>query len=153
MEINTDYEFQRRVWSAQRAGWVVIAGVIVAGALGLFGKGLLSRTSAEGSGLRLEYERFGRVEHPMRLRFLLSESRPDATIALRRAYLEAFRIEKVTPEPAEVRAEGSWFRFRFAGSGPLTATFDLIPLELGPLAGAAQVGTSDGISFRQFIYP
>ena len=153
MEIDTDVDFQRRVWTAQRVGWLIIAAVIVAALLGFFGTGPLSRASSQGSGLRVEYERFGRLQQPMRLRFLLPESKLDAEIALGRAYLETFRIEQITPEPREVAVVGPWLLYRFAGPGPLAATFDVVPQDVGRLAAAAEISATDSVAFEQFIYP
>jgi hypothetical protein len=66
MEVNADIEFQRRVWRVQRIGWLIIAAVIVAALLGVFGGGPLSRAAVQGDGLRLEYERFARLQQSTR---------------------------------------------------------------------------------------
>ncbi|HEX9787042.1 MAG TPA: hypothetical protein VGB09_03405 [Candidatus Binatia bacterium] len=153
MQIDADINFQRRVWNAQRVGWIIIGVVVVAGLLGLFGTGPLSRASAQGSGLRLEYERFGRLQQPTRLRFLLPESKLDAEVSISRDYLEAVRIEQITPEPREVAVAGRWLIYRFSGPGPLAVTLDLVPLDFGGLEGAAEIPPADALAFRQFIYP
>lgn len=151
MEVNANIEFQRRAWVAQRVGWLVIAAIIVAALLGIFGGGPLSRAAVEGDGLRLEYERFARLQQPTRLRLALSKTAP-SEVALKRGYLESFRIEQITPEPCEIEASGEWLVYRFSGSGTSAVIFHLMPEEFGSAAGAAR---ADGnpLAFRQFIYP
>jgi hypothetical protein len=151
MEVNADIEFQRRAWIVQRIGWLVIAAVIVAALLGLFGGGPLSRAAVEGDGLRVAYERFARLQQSTRLQLALPKTAP-GEVALNRGYLELFRIEQITPEPREVEANGEWLVYRFGGSGTSTVTFHLMPEKFGSVAGAAR---ADGnpLAFHQFIYP
>jgi hypothetical protein len=153
MDLDTDLNFQRRIWTVQRIGWLMIGLVILATLMGAFGNGLLSRVSASGNGLRLEYERFGRLQQPTRLHFLLPPSKHDAEVSLRRDYLAAFQIDHITPEPKEVAPAGPWLTYRFAGPGPLAVTFDVVPLEFGRLQGNAAISPSVALAFQQFIYP
>jgi hypothetical protein len=62
MEINADLEFQRRVWAAQRIGWIAIGAFVIAALVGVFGQGPLSSAAAGGNALRIEYERFARLQ-------------------------------------------------------------------------------------------
>lgn len=48
MDFDSDVNFQRRVWTAQRIGWLIIGQVILAALMGVFGNSLLSRASACG---------------------------------------------------------------------------------------------------------
>ena len=151
MDVNADIEFHRRAWTVQRVGWLVIAAVIVGALLGVFGDGPLSRAEVRGDGLRLEYERFARLQQPTRLQLALSKS-PRSEVALNRSYLESFRIEQITPEPREVESSGEWLVYRFGGSGTITVTFHLMPEKFGSAAGAARAG-GNSLAFQQFIYP
>ena len=151
--MDTDVKFQRRVWTAQRIGWIVIGSVIVAALSGLFGTGTLSRASARGPGLQLEYERFGRLQQPMKLRCLVSGKKSGTQIALSRGYLESVHLEEITPRAEQVEAAGEWVVYRFTGPAPMTVTFNLKPEEFGSLTGAVRVPDSEAIAFRQFIYP
>lgn len=153
MDLDTDVNFQRRIWTAQRIGWLIIGLVILATLLGVFGNGPLSRASVQGNGLRLEYERFGRLQQPTRLRFLLPPSKHDTKVSLGRDYLAAFQIDHITPEPKEVASTGPWLTYRFTGPGPLVVTFDVLPLEFGRLEGSAAISPSAALAFEQFIYP
>lgn len=67
LQIDEDLAFQRRSWRWQRAGWLGFVALIVAGLLGVFGAGPLSRAESSGAGLRIEYDRFARTQAPTSL--------------------------------------------------------------------------------------
>jgi hypothetical protein len=74
LELNQDLRFQRRMWAVQRIGWAVMALVVLAGLLGLFGPGPLSSATAgkeEGPLLVEGYERFVRFRIPTTLQVRL----------------------------------------------------------------------------------
>ncbi len=119
--------------------------------LGVFSAGPLSRASAQGVRLNLDYQRFARLGQATRLRFTLQGS-PDGRIDLSRGYLESFRIERITPEPRAAAASGDWIAYGFSGDAPITVTFDLVPQEFGSLRGSAR-GFGETLLFRQFVYP
>lgn len=62
LQINEDIGFERQVWRAQRIGLVLIGLIMLAGLAGVFGRGVLSWTTAggESKGMRVEYNRFMR---------------------------------------------------------------------------------------------
>src|SRR5687767_14817323 len=67
LQIDQDPAFQRRMWAAQRAGWLVMALVILGGLLGAFGgRGLLARSQVgtDGDPLWMEYRRLARHGAP-----------------------------------------------------------------------------------------
>jgi hypothetical protein len=153
MEINSDVTFQRREWTAQRVGWIVIAGVILAALAGTFGTGPVSRASAQAPGLQLEYERFVRLRQPMRLRCLVLETKPETQIAVSREYVDSVQIEQITPPPIQAEAAGTWLVYRFAGPAPMAVTFTVKAEEFGYLTGAVRIPDAEAVSFHQFIYP
>jgi hypothetical protein len=153
IDIYEDIKFQRRMWAVQRFGWIIIAAAIVAGLSGLFGSGPVSRASAEATGLRIEYERFVRLQQPTMLRCFLSGTEPETQIALRRDYLDFVRIEAITPTPARTEASGEWLVYRFTSPAPIFVEFNLIPENFGRLNGTMRAGKGQSIGFHQFIYP
>ncbi len=82
--------------------------MVAAALAGLFGTGPLSHTSAHGSGVQIDYERFGRWQQPMKLRCFLSATKSDTQIALSREYLESVQVEEIIPRPVQVEAAGHW---------------------------------------------
>jgi hypothetical protein len=161
LEIDQDLDFQRRSWSVQRAGWLAIAAAILAGLLGLFGTGPLSRTFAVDpqSPLWLEYERFGRQMSAATLRLHLGPGASGggrARVWLDEAYLDAVQIQRITPRPEreETGPGRTYFVFATTASDrPTVVTFHLQPARFGALTG--QVGLDDGppLRFHQWIYP
>lgn len=151
MEIDSEIQFQQRVWAAQRIGWIIIGALVVAALAGVFGQGPVSRAVAQGGAVRIEYERFIRLQQATRLRFVLPVS--DNEMALHRQYLEAFRVEQITPEPREVEASADWLTYRFSGNGGMAVTFDLIPETFGRVLGRAHDAAGASVEFWQLIYP
>jgi len=154
-------EFQRRTWVVERIGWLVLAAIIGAALLGLFGRGLIGSevASAEDGRLSLDYYRFWRMQSPTRLllRFQPSAGGADrARVWLDRSYLEAVSISRVTPQPERVEAASNRliYVFALADAGAGTAvTFEVEPRRPWLIRG--RVGVVDGaeIRFSQFIYP
>ena len=161
LELEQDLAFQRREWTIQRAGWAVMALVIVAALLGLFGAGLLGKaTTGDTEGvLWIEYDRFGRFVAPITLMVHLGPGAAREGVArvwLDRRYLESVQIEQITPEPDEVVAgpDRLIFVFRVAEPGkPTAVNFSLQTEQFGPLMGRAGIAGGEPLRFRQFIYP
>jgi hypothetical protein len=155
LELAEDIDFQRREWTAQRLGWVLMGLLVLAAIAGLFGAGPLSNSSAERDGLRLEYDRFGRLQQSMSLRLHFSgDERESAAVFISRQYLASVQIENITPQPQRVESDVDWLIYSFltrqrAGG----ATFHLKPEKFGLLSGQARLEQGEPISFRQFIYP
>jgi hypothetical protein len=71
LQIDDDLRFQRRTWRIQRIGWIAFALLVLAGLLGVFGSGPLSRAEATGEGVRIEYDRFARLQSSATLRITI----------------------------------------------------------------------------------
>jgi hypothetical protein len=153
MQIETDVEFQRRVWIAQRFGWVSFAILIIAALLGLFGSGVISRSAADGSGLSVQYERFGRLLRSTDLQVTLTAPGDTARLELERRYFDSVQIEQIIPIPHAVESRDGWLVYNFIGPSPVSVTFHLRPARFGSVEGTARIPGGDAVRFRQFIYP
>ena len=161
LKIGQDLEFQRRDWVVQRVGWVVMALMIVAALAGLLGPGPLSKASAGGADapLRLEYNRFVRYLAPTALRVQLVPGQAEngqARVWIDRSYLDAVRIQSITPEPEKVESEPDRMIFTFsvaASERPVVAAFHFEPEQIGPLDARAGLDEQETVSFSQFVYP
>lgn len=161
LEIYQDLAFEERAAWWQRAGWLVLTLVLLAGLLGLFGDGPLSRAGAGAPDgpLRVEYDRFGRLLGETELRVQLGAGTArDGTVRLwlERDYLDRMRPRRIAPEPEGVEAgpDRLIYTFRVADAGaPAQIIFTLEPAALG--AGGAHLGLVDGPTVRldQLIYP
>ncbi|MDP9365344.1 MAG: hypothetical protein M3Q10_14155 [Chloroflexota bacterium] len=160
-EIDQDLGFQRREWALQRLGWLAMGAAILAALLGLTGRGPLSRATAgaDGGALRLEYQRFERLQAPTTLRVLLGAGATgdgQAEVWLAREYLEAVEIEQIEPEPQESRAGTDRTTYVVAvdqAAEPVAVTFHLRHETFGRRSG--RIGLPDGtaVDFTQVVYP
>lgn len=161
LDLREDLEAQRRHWIAERIGWTIMAGVIVAAVFGLFGSGILSEASVgspDGS-LRLEYSRFTRYRSSTTVRIHVGSNTAkggDVGVSVNRAYIEAVQVQEIipTPEKAELPAGRLAYLFRIMDAGrPTVITFRLVPVQVGMLS--AQIGLEHGplLHFEQFVYP
>ncbi|UYZ64640.1 hypothetical protein [Hymenobacter weizhouensis] len=163
LEIDAEDEFQRRSYRVQRVAWVVLALVVVAGLLGLFGSGPLSHAQAThpGGRLRVEYERFGRLDAPLLTKVFVAPGTADADGRVRlwvsKDYLNRVAGDGLSPIPEATltAADHVVFVFRLTDARqPVDVTFYLSTEKTGFLRGKiGLVGRPDTLSIRQFIYP
>lgn len=159
IEIDQDHDFQRISWRLQRILWGIMAAMIAAGLLGLFGSGPLSRGSAgePGAPLRVDYPRFGRYQSSENLEFRVDAGRSgEARIWIDRAYLDAVEIERIEPVPLRVEAGRDRLDYVFAiaaQDAPASVVFSLRPRRIGPLPAIVGLDDHPPIRFQGFIYP
>lgn len=157
LEIDVDAPFTRFMWRLQRAGWLALSAVIVAGALGVFGDGVLARRTAEAGGgaLRVEYERFVRRLGPTEIRIRARASGGTLRVWIDREYLESFELRAITPQPVEQRVGAARCELDFElaeGADVGEFVLDLEPRGAGSLAGRIGCGSAE-IAIEQFAYP
>lgn len=160
--IADDLDFQRRTWKVQRAAWVIMVAISLAGLFGVFGKGPLSdaHIGADGSPLRADYDRFLRLDAPTQLTVYVGSAaaRPDSTVELwvDRQWLSKMEISQITPEPDKTRALADRLAYTFRvepGSSPARITFEMNTRSLWKLNGRIGVTNGPSYSFSQFAYP
>lgn len=155
LEIEEDIGFQQREWKVQRASWLFFFLVTLAAVLGLFGRGLLSEAAVGDDRLSMRYQRFERVQRPTTIRLRISsKAGKTAGVVIERHYVDAARIERITPEPAKAEASTHGITYYFPiMDDPVIVTFHLELERFGLVPGG--IGLSDGplLSFKQFVYP
>lgn len=162
LEIDQDIEFQENAWTFERIGWIVMALIILFGALGLFGTGpLSSATAGDPDGpISLSYQRFVRHDgqDTLSVKVAPDQVNPDGTVEIwiSAAYLEGIEFQGISPEPEEVRTDGVRTIYTFSVDDPVVPVgfmFFVQPQSMGRYTG--EVGIVDGpvVSFRQFSYP
>lgn len=156
LEIEEDVGYQRAEWVAQRIGWLIMAVVVVAAALGFAGTGPVShRTSATADGvLEIRYERFVRRNAPALLRVQVAAGHDAVWIG--QSFLGQIRLVSMEPAPATAAPAGDRVTYRF-DAGRAEGGFDLVirfePEAIGGSEGVVGVPGADSLSFRQFVYP
>jgi hypothetical protein len=156
LEVAEDPVFERRSWRIERIGWVCMALVILAGLAGLLGSGPLGRGTHTEGALVLQYQRFARMEAPMRLELSFGADAVrdgKARVWIERRYLERVKLERVVPQPETVEAGAERLTYVFAAQPQGgSATFHLQSETFGRLQG--RVGAARSIvSFAQIVYP
>jgi hypothetical protein len=161
LEIGEDIAHQETMWKVERAGWILMALLLIAALLGLLGPGPLSNATASdpGSLIRVEYERFVRHQAPVELRIHLgSASVHDGRVRLwlNREFITRAQIERIDPEPE--RTELDSHRFVYVLDTPKMeessqaiihfkpAGFGLTRVQLGLVGGPE-------VEFKQWVYP
>jgi hypothetical protein len=159
LEIDEDLDLERREWIVQRAGWIVVLLLLIAGLAGLLGPGPLSHVEASSGPLTVTYERFVHKRAPTELQVQLEPGAADdgeVAIWFDRAYLSKVAIDHVLPEPAETIVAADGVIYRFAVEDPEQVSeivFDVAPAEPGIARGQIGLVESPGVAIAQFIYP
>ena len=112
--------FQRREWIAQRIGWVLLAMVLLAGALGLFGNGPLSHRTIGNAAATFEYQRFIRKDADARweLQLMGATPRGQVEIAVDAEFARNYEIRSIQPRPVSTVLDGGRWVFRFDAHVP-----------------------------------
>jgi hypothetical protein len=145
----------RRGWLFERVGWVAMAVIVTAAALGVFGGGWLSRAEAKaGDSLAVRYSRYARVGAPLEV---VVEWLPgqQPTLWLARSYLDAFAVQEIRPTPATVTAAADRLYYEFRAlerQRRVQVTFTLEPKRGGAVSGRIGAGELD-VGVRQFVFP
>ena len=153
LQLDQDLAFQRANWRFERIGWGVMAVLVLAALLGLFGKGPLSDATARTDNAALNYQRFSHWESPDRLTFHIRAPGEQTVLRLSRAYLERVRVEEITPAPVSTRALSEWIEFKFHTGGESTITFHIQPQTFGLQRAQYVVDNGARVAFWQFVYP
>lgn len=161
IQIDEDRDHARREWRMERIGWLVMALLLVAGLLGLFGYGPLSQGQAGDPGtLSVEYDHLQRASAPSEYRFTVAPSLVrDGELRLRfdDALLDEVDMESIIPEPKEVRSGPGYTEFVFAvnpGKGPpARVQFQFQQATFGHVRGNVTADGAAPLVIDQFIYP
>jgi hypothetical protein len=160
LEIDQDEEFERRSFIVQRAGWILMAALVVAAAAGLLGSGPLARATAAAPGaFTVEYDRLTRYQSDQALHVYLEPAVTrgrETRVWLNRQFLDSSKIESVVPTPLRVegQADRLYYVFQMAKPGdPLFIAFNIQAEQIGLVDG--RVGLSEGheVAFKQLVYP
>jgi hypothetical protein len=152
---DADHRFHRNEWRIQRIGWVMVALFLVLAVAGLFGNGLLSRAHAENGAGSLDYERFTRFGLSTDLVVTPVASAQGVTrVEISSDYLEAFRVEHVTPEPVTVRLAGPNIVYEFASGAPgASISFHINPQRLWRRSATITIDGGAPLDISQLTYP
>ena len=125
---------------------------LIAGALGAFGGGYLSKGRVEGVEFSVEYEKLVRVKTPNEMHIAVKRPQKGiATVAINNAYLRNVEIEKMVPRPATVRSLDGQSIFTFNTSENGLIIFYLQPQHAGSQNLEIDIG-GEKRRLGQFVY-
>jgi protein-L-isoaspartate(D-aspartate) O-methyltransferase len=147
----------RRGWIFERTGWVLMAVIIGAAAVGVFGGGALSSVDvAAGDALAVRYQRFARANAPLELAIEWAPRQLESTIWISRAYIDRFAVEQVLPAPSESTFDRERVYYTFRTNRPgerVEVVFRLRPDHGGRVTGSLGTDAAPTIELRQLIFP
>lgn len=155
-DFESELAFHRTEWRVQRVGWIVLALFLLLALGGLFGSGPLSHVRTGNSAGRIEYERFVRNGTPTNVVVTATTdaARGISRVEITASYLEAFRIERITPEPTSVRIDGRQLLYEFASAAPGAAiSLHILPQRPGRHSATVRIDGGAPLQLRQFTYP
>ena len=150
LDVERDDRFTAIERTVNHVALAVMALVVLAGALGVFGFGPLSSTTRTGNGFAVTYDRFARNGAPLTFEFTIDDA-DNARVWLDTALLDAVQIEQVVPAATQQQrtADGATFRFARAAS----ATFDLTGDRVGLVRGRAGTSPDNAVPITLVMYP
>lgn len=153
LQIVKDDDFERRNLIATRVAFAVLAVMVVAALLGVFGgTGPLAETTVRSEQAAVDLDRFVRLGAPTKIHVTLAGEQDDmSNVALKSAYLSGFTVEGVTPQPDSQTAQPDRLVYTFDADAPATVT--LTPREAGIQRGFEDTGPGDPVEFTQIVYP
>jgi hypothetical protein len=141
--------------TAQYIAWGVLALVVAAGAVGLFGHGPWIRTTRSGDGLQVEYDRVLRLGAVSDLRLALDRPSPDRVRLALGFDGRRMRIQEIFPEPVRQRVlpDGAELEFESGGTGPAQVALRIVPLQVGRSELRLTVGDRPPVRLTHLVLP
>jgi hypothetical protein len=155
-DLERQLRFHRTEWRVQHIGWVFVALFLALAFAGLFGGGPLSHARAEAATGRIDYEHFVRNGAPAELVITSTGGGAQgvSSVEISADYLEAFRVERVTPEPRTVRRVGGQLVYEFAASSVgAVISFQVDPQQLWRHRAVVRIDNGPPLEIWQLTYP
>jgi hypothetical protein len=140
----------------ERVGWVAMAAVLIAAAVGLFGDGWLSEREVSAGALTAKYPRFCRAHAPLELAVEWLPRQEPAALWISRSYLDGFEIAEIRPTPSGVTVDAGRMHYTFRTArphAPVSVTFMLKPKRGGSFIGRVGLEGELDVEIRHFVFP
>lgn len=150
--------FQRKVWRAERIGWLAMAATVLAAMGGLLGgEGPLARGRAAAGGLEAEWPRIARLGAAATIRLTLpaEPGAPPAELRLPPEFPRDWRLRSAAPTPLEAESGPRAFilRIRRDAEGAAGVTLDAEPTGgIGPRRLRVEAGGRT-LDLAVFVWP
>ncbi|HWE77462.1 MAG TPA: hypothetical protein VG270_02975 [Pseudolabrys sp.] len=154
--VREDMAFQRRSWMVERAGWVLLAVIALAGLTGVLGNGPLSWAHASAGALSVSYERFQRATKSSAFVFDVTQQTGDEiTLHLGAPFQRNFEFSSIQPPPRRSRTgpQGIDLTFPASGAGRSRIVIWARPRRYGLSTITAAAEHAAPASLRVLVYP
>ena len=160
LELNLDTKFAARQRRFHRYGMCFLFAALLAAVLGFFGSGPFAEgelKSSEGAW-SVKYKKFARFQAPVVMEARLSSSgnARQREFWINSAYLEAMKIEVITPQPSQVIAKEDMLGYFFLAddsAASVTVRFNMQPEKIGLRKIEVRGAKGEKARFHQWIYP
>jgi hypothetical protein len=152
LDMEDEIDLHKKGWVVQRVGWIILVLILIAASLGLFGNGLLSKSSAGERNAIIYYERFARFESQTELNLQVQNVADGVEVRIPQSYIHSMEVEKVIPEPTRQRLEPDYLVLFFDAKGSASLSVVFNPERTGTVAAVIEVN-GERIPISHFIYP
>lgn len=151
LQIDEVIRLHERGWVIQKIGWGIILAIMVAGLLGVFGGGVVSKRKVESGSVTAEYERFFRYETEMKM--VLHSNEHIGSVSLPQQYIKNFRLVRFEPQPENNYSRGDAVVYNFLPENNRIVTIYIIPKTYGTIEGVMRINGANNIQLNHFIFP
>jgi hypothetical protein len=154
--VDTDQRFHQLEWRIQRIGWLCVFIFLGLAFAGLFGGGPLSHARSVGAAGSVDYERFVRSGNSTDLVVTPAHSDPSGLhrVEITSDFLEAFRIERINPQPTATRMVGPHLVYEFAAAAPgASISFHVHPERLWRHTAEVRIDSGAPLTISLLTYP
>lgn len=140
----------------QQIGIVMIALLLLAAILGLFGSSLFGETVAENNSLRITYHKFARSQATTPFHIMVKVNEAPIKIGLSQSIFHTTSVKSITPSPASEEIIGDTIIYTFSvkpNKTPPIITMILKPESFGTIHGKMSLQNNVALSIHQFVYP
>ncbi|RYD79879.1 MAG: hypothetical protein EOP53_08930 [Sphingobacteriales bacterium] len=157
-DVETDNDFQEKDWRAERVMWFLLLLFVLAGLIGVFGRGGISKAKKVSPDQKMEvqYQRFLRYHTKDRLDIFLQDLPADSTFSIEidKKYVNNVQVESIHPAPEKtlITSNGVAYFFRNGNAHQAEIIFYISPDKLGNVKTALTYH-NQSVEISQFIYP
>lgn len=155
LEIQQDFDFQRRWGAFQRVGLIAFLLFFAAAVAGVFGTGPIAHATATapGGSFSVDYDRFLRTTQSSSLQVSPSTQQGGGgDIAIASSYANAIQVGNVTPQPDSETATGDRIVLSYQSRLPAQVEIGVAPQTIGVHRGTIWV-RGRPLAFRQVVWP
>jgi hypothetical protein len=161
LDLDEDMEFQEKDWRAERIAWVFMALFVIAGLLGVFGRGGISNASQKSADNKMEvkYQRFLRyhTEDELEIKINRNTKSNSLHLLLGKAFNKKIQVQSIDPKPEKmlITEKGVLYIFPVAPAlRKANITFYIKPEKMGSLQTYIACNEEGSqVQFNQYIYP